>query len=278
MITDVAYKWARRAMSQSFYDYVSFNLLGRKIRYEKWETYRDILAHYKSKGLDFRGKAVAEFGCGRQYFTALGFLAEGARHVHMVEPKLAFSREVLAQHLAVFNARYGAALTLAHAEKSISCHADSSAMGRDCDGTLDLICSFTVLEHVGDLAGCFADMARLLRPGGAAYHMVDVSDHTYQVFARWPVLEKINHYRALYHLRYSERGFRQLNDPKCFMNRELLPTYLALAKKNGLKVAGLEPAPYREKVKVHPEVLARAGTSPDPEQVKVTSFALSLRK
>jgi SAM-dependent methyltransferase len=37
-------------------------------------------------------------------------------------------------------------------------------------GTFDLIVSFEVLEHVADPRGAFAAMARLLRPGGVAYH------------------------------------------------------------------------------------------------------------
>jgi SAM-dependent methyltransferase len=151
-------------------------------------------------------------------------------------------------------------------------------MGHEFDGTLDLICSFTVLEHVGDLEGSFADMARLLRPGGTAYHMVDVSDHTYQVFARWRALESINHNRALYHLRYSPGAFRILNDPKCYMNRELLPAYLAYARRHGLTVESLETAPYAEPFRIHPEVLARAGADADPAQLNVTSFSLRLRK
>jgi SAM-dependent methyltransferase len=278
MILDIAYKLARKAMTQSAYDFISFELLGRRSRYERWETYRDILAHYRSKGLEYRDKVVAEIGCGRQYFTALGFLAGGARQVHMVEPKLVFSPETLAEHLKVFNRESGTSLGPEQVQGKIFCHQDSSALKSGLDGSVDLICSFTVLEHVGNLAGFFADMARLLREGGTAYHMVDVSDHTYQVFARWPLLQRINHYRGLYHLRYSGKGFSRLNDPKCFMNRELLPTYLALAKRNGLDVESLETAPYREKASVHPEVLAKAGPSPDPEQVMVTSFSLLLRK
>ena len=278
MIFDVAYKFARKSLSQSLYDFISFDLLRRRTRYERWETYRDIIAHYRSRNLDFQGRAVAEIGCGRQYYTALGFLAAGAARVHMVEPKLAFSPDILAQHLRTFNDRMGTSLDLEAMKARITCHPDTSAFPPAMDAGIDLICSFTVLEHVRDLASFFADTARLLRAGGLAYHMVDVSDHTYQVFARWSLGGKLNHYRALYHLRYSPRFYRFLNDEKCHMNRELLPAYLKLAEENRLEVLELETAPYAEPVSIHPGVLERAGAHPDPGHLHVTSFSLKLRK
>jgi SAM-dependent methyltransferase len=47
------------------------------------------------------------------------------------------------------------------------------------DGSLDLILSTAVLEHVGraDFSLLAREMLRLLRPGGTAYHEVDLMDH-----------------------------------------------------------------------------------------------------
>ena len=47
------------------------------------------------------------------------------------------------------------------------------------DGSLDLILSTAVLEHVGraDFPLLAREMLRLLRPGGTAYHEVDLMDH-----------------------------------------------------------------------------------------------------
>jgi len=45
-------------------------------------------------------------------------------------------------------------------------------------GSVDLICSFAVLEHLHDLGRAFAAMARLLKPGGWMIHKVDLRDHT----------------------------------------------------------------------------------------------------
>lgn len=44
-------------------------------------------------------------------------------------------------------------------------------------GTVSLLVSFAVLEHVSDLEGVLAAIKRLLRPGGIAFHFVDLADH-----------------------------------------------------------------------------------------------------
>lgn len=50
----------------------------------------------------------------------------------------------------------------------------------DCDlqvGSLALLTSFAVLEHVTDLSGIFTRCRELLVPGGIAYHFIDLADH-----------------------------------------------------------------------------------------------------
>jgi SAM-dependent methyltransferase len=49
-----------------------------------------------------------------------------------------------------------------------------------CDlqpGSIALLTSFAVLEHVTDIAGIFARCFDLLAPGGIAYHFIDLADH-----------------------------------------------------------------------------------------------------
>ena len=50
----------------------------------------------------------------------------------------------------------------------------------ECDlrpGSLALLCSFAVLEHVSDLSGIFDRCFELLVPGGITYHFIDMADH-----------------------------------------------------------------------------------------------------
>lgn len=44
-------------------------------------------------------------------------------------------------------------------------------------GSLDFVYSFSVLEHVRDLAGVLAESARILKPGGICAHSIDLRDH-----------------------------------------------------------------------------------------------------
>ena len=50
----------------------------------------------------------------------------------------------------------------------------------DCDlkpGSIALLTSFAVLEHVTDLTGIFERCYDLLAPGGISYHFIDLADH-----------------------------------------------------------------------------------------------------
>lgn len=275
MLLDAAYKLARKSLSQGLYNWVSYDFLKRRETYERLETYRAISRHYRSQGVDARDKRVLEVGCGLQYFTGFGFLEDGAREVLLVEPKLKRDDETIRRQLEAFNAGAGAKLPREKAA-SLRVFGGLDQVPDDLLGTVDLVCSYTVLEHVGDLDGFFRRMAGLLAPGGRAYHLVDLSDHTYQVFARIPGAAWLNEGRGLYHLRYSRRVFGLLNDGKCWMNRVLLPAYLELCARNGLEVEGLETTPYK-RVPIHRDVLAGLDDR-DPGKLFITTFSLKLRK
>ncbi len=60
------------------------------------------------------------------------------------------------------------------------------------DESFDIVFSISVLEHVPDesLADCFADMARILRPGGWMLHAIDM-----YVFEQPTVMPRIDLYR-----------------------------------------------------------------------------------
>lgn len=62
------------------------------------------------------------------------------------------------------------------------------------DGSFDAIFSISVIEHVPDkmLAICFADMARLLKPGGRMLHAIDI-----YLYDEPTVMTRIDAYRAV---------------------------------------------------------------------------------
>jgi SAM-dependent methyltransferase len=144
------------------------------------------------------------------------------------------------------------------------------------DGRIDLICSHNVLEHVSDLESFYADNARLLSPTGESCHRVDLSDHTYHLFSKFPRLAALGGRRSLYHLRYSKAAFRILGDSKTYMNRTLLPAHLALIRQAGLRVTELQRTPF-PKIPIHPDLLRGLPPAP-PENLYLTDFFLKLSK
>jgi SAM-dependent methyltransferase len=112
-------------------------------------------------------------------------------------------------------------------------------------GSLSLLCSFAVLEHVSDLDGVCRDLYRFLAPGGLAFHFVDLADHrSYRGDGKFHSLSflttdapmpNLNRIRAHDQLRAQreagfeviseERGFAPLTDE---IRSQLLPRFAAM--------------------------------------------------
>lgn len=127
----------------------------------------------------------------------------------------------------------------------------------DCDasGTLArfrgrafaLAASSNVLQHVPRklLPGMATDLHRLLRPGGYAYHRIDLADQLSHFDRRAP--------RKNY-LRFSSRAWRWIDSPLQHVNRLQLSEWLALFEERGLERVSV--APNRQpldRIPVHPE-------------------------
>ncbi len=96
------------------------------------------------------------------------------------------------------------------------------------DASVDIIYSCAVLEHVHNLDLCFAEMSRVLRPGGIMYHEVDLRDH---IFSQ----------RSLFFLTLSDYWFRTLFQyTGGYVNRKRVSSYRSLAEKYGLSIVSLE--------------------------------------
>jgi SAM-dependent methyltransferase len=273
MIEDVLYKLARKALPAGAYRNLAQSFFGRGKGYFRPATYRAIYEYYRGRGLEFRGRRILEVGPGSQLFTAFFFLADGAEEVLVADPKV--DPDSARAQLEQFNAAFKAGLG-PEALSRLSLFTDTSAVPQAYNGRIDLICSHNVLEHVPDPGAFLAENVRLLSPEGASCHRVDVSDHTYHVFGKFRLLHAWGAGRSLYHLRYSDRAFRILNDPKCWMNRVLLPAYLEAARAHGLRVRELDRSRFRE-VPVHPD-LGRLPGAHIPEDLYVTDFFIRLSK
>ena len=95
-------------------------------------------------------------------------------------------------------------------------------------GSVDLMCSFAVLEHLRDLNRAFAAMARLLKPGGWMIHQVDLRDHT-------------DFDRPLAFLTFSEWLWRAWRWNLSYMNRVRWGAYPPLLEANGLRLVDWRP-------------------------------------
>lgn len=266
MIEDILYKMIRKALPSGLFQ-VASRLLGRDKAYHRPGTYRGIYDYYRSHGLDFRGKTVLEVGPGSQLFTAFFYLADGADQILVADPKV--DPESVHRQLQEFNAFSQNPLGSETTAK-IKFFRDTREIPNEYNGRIDLICSNNVLEHLPDLGSFYADNARLLSPYGESCHRVDVSDHTYHLFSKFPLLRNLGHRRSLYHLRYSNRAFQLLNDPKTYMNRKLLPVHLDHVRGVGLRIAELQRQAFPQ-VPIHPD-LWKGSALPPAEDLHLTDF------
>lgn len=137
------------------------------------------------------GPSAAVVGCGRVPWAPLRLLAEGAREVfandlldvqdHWPPGDLALLAEALqrvspqlAANLAA--AGFGPMATERPPALVIRGGRRFEHAGLEAE-SVDFLFSTSVLEHVDDPEAVYAEMARVVRPGGAAYHSIDLRDH-----------------------------------------------------------------------------------------------------
>ena len=119
-------------------------------------------------GIVFAGRRVLEVGAGRTNGVGYGLLAEGAAAVYLLEPFVAF--DPVRDEAIRSTARR---IDFSKTRRVQNFAAIESA-------SIDLLLSNSVLEHVHDLHGFFADCRRVLAPGGVMLHKVDYRDHFFK--------------------------------------------------------------------------------------------------
>ena len=272
---DLIFKLSRRALPISLYKAISRSIFGRNRQWTGIAMPQKISEYYLSQGLDARNKIVIEVGGGDQIFTALFFLSWGATKVILVDPVIGKGRNSWVAVLGEFNRATGKNLEINILKEKIECYEDLSKVPEIFNGKIGLICSHFSLEHFRDLSSFFVQNQRLLLIDGRSHNRIDLSDHTYHVFSKYQLLKSLSAKRSLYHLRYSDRMFTLLNDPKCYMNRKMIPDYVELSKKFGL-IAECKARNQTKNFKVHFEILERYPHY-SSEDFQVIDFSLDLR-
>ena len=266
------------------YEMIRGSYFGRRKQWERIDTYREAFLNYdgaaRESGRGFAGKTVLEVGCGDQVFTALFLLAHGCERVMLADPKLKIFNDGgrMGRALSTFRAAMPEfALSEADVRARLSCYSGLREIPDALNDSADFIFSHLVLEHFTDLDIFFSALMRLLAPDGLSFNMVDLSDHTYHIFTRFKVFSPLCARNGLNHLRYSNKTFARLNDPKCFMNRFLLPTYRQKAAGYGLDCQITQKTLLDRKVPVHRDLTGNVSDD-DENDLMVTGFNMFLRK
>jgi len=278
---DFCYKLLRKSMPKFFYEAFRSSYFGRRKDMENIDRYREIFLHYQQAvQADFNNKVVLEVGSGDQIFTALFFLNQGCQRVIIVDPKLQIvgDNERLASAISVFKAACPTfSMSESEVKEHISAEKDLRNIADTFNESVHFIFTHTVLEHFHDLDGFYSSARRLLVRGGVSFNVVDPSDHTYHIFRRFGFSKPLSRRGELSHLRYSNKTFDFLNDPKCYMNRKALPIYCQKANAYGLKCKITEKVLSDGKVKIHKDIVDGLGSF-DENDLKATYFCMFLER
>ena len=204
-------------------------------------AFAGVPAHEATSVLENR--TIVEYGPGDFPGVALLLLARGARKVYCVDrfPMIRLSPKNLAVWRALLagmdEGQRRRALALLRdpdhpaqgfrpesIETLVRPHGFSGLRGQ-----ADLAVSRAVLEHVDDLSGSFIDMLGALRPGGQAWHLVDLKSHG---------LHRAN---PLDFLAWSPWLWRAMYSHKGVPNRWRLDTYRRILQTLPIEGLRLEP-------------------------------------
>lgn len=277
---DIPYKLLRKSLPKSFYRTLQTSQIGRATLWEKAPTYRAIVNFYsefhnKAFTQSFNDLCILEIGSGIQPYTAFHLIGNGAQKVICVEPKLKdFNphnfKELVVKEIESFpqyNLTWNDFLQRTH------WYASTADALKEHKNSVDTALSHLVFEHIGQLEEVWNEVEQLLTQQGKCLHRVDTSDHTYHAFFAKPILQRIFAGRDLCHLHYSDKTFAKLNDPKCWMNRRLLPEYRAFAKAAGFDTTVLRSFSINDAI-IHSDILKR-NTTADPSELHYTDFVIS---
>jgi hypothetical protein len=141
-------------------------------------------------GLNWHDRQVMIFGYGGNPELGIELLGRGAKEVVLLDPYARLRQNLL-------EPREGTT-ALYFEPRHLSEYVQAG-------GSVDLVLSWSVLEHVRDPGATVRNMAAVCRPSGAQVHFVDLRDHVF----RYP-------FEMLCH---SERTWNRYLDPPSHLNR-----------------------------------------------------------
>jgi SAM-dependent methyltransferase len=156
------------------------------------EAIRRFMDAIESAGQTVIGRRILIVGYGGRLGVALELLRAGARHVVLLDP---YTAPLPIEATLVVPAPEWLTVVQGPVREYLSTGG----------GPVEMVLSNSVLEHVDDLAGLVADLARVTAPNGQHFHFVDLRDH----FFKYPFEM----------LCYSELAWRRFLNPGSNLNR-----------------------------------------------------------
>jgi SAM-dependent methyltransferase len=201
------------------------------------------------------GKRVLEIGSGASNGAGYAMAAMGAARVVCHEPYAPFDVGLDARQLGGLVPRFpGVAFSVVDRLTALDGLAAAS---------VDVVVSNSVLEHVADLPGLFASLARILTPEGVMLHRVDYRDH----FFKYP-------FHFLLFSRFAWKWFLNPGD----LPRRRLDDHLHALAQAGFDVTACD-------IERDPEAFARIADrlhhdyrQRDPDMLSVTRATLQCRR
>lgn len=203
----------------------------------RFEELKELL---ECSGIDIREKSVLELGPGNSYALAFGFLIHGARKYTMVDkfPRMFesdYQRRFLAREIEFFERVYDRDLSdvvdncVVNKEKVVFFENGADRLKDIDDGSIDILLSNSVLEHVKNIDSAIDEMKRVIRPGGVMVHFVDLRDH-------------YNFNNPLLFLKYSDRAWNTLltKEGYSYTNRWRADEYLVAFESRGFEIVSFD--------------------------------------
>lgn len=139
-----------------------------------------LLRRARKRGVDLRGARLLELGCGPGVDAIIAAALVPRAEVVGIDLDLPLvdggpGAELPLRLAAAATARLGLGTDVGAALRRLPVRlerASATEMPFE-DGSFDFCWSDAVLEHVSPIDTCFAEMSRVLRPGGRAFHRID---------------------------------------------------------------------------------------------------------
>ena len=144
------------------------------------ESYLDAL---EKNGFSIKGKRILVFGYGGRYDVGCGLIENGAEQVVLSDlftyPDPSRNRALFEQYPTLLTEKKG--IVVPKGEKLMLVQGNIEEIYiQEAIGSVDLVLTNSVYEHIENVKNITKILASLLRPDGAHFHKIDLRDHFFK--------------------------------------------------------------------------------------------------